>query len=71
MFDILSGSHTPFEGVSNGKHGHSGGSMNNSMYRRVCVKNATFEPWSGRTKKRLLKKRQGVCLHKNKEFWDL
>ena len=71
MFDSQSHSFVPFNGISNGKHGHSGGSMNSQMYRNVCVKNAYYEPYSGRSKKRIAQKQRGVCLHKGRKFWDL
>ena len=61
--------HTEF---SNGVGGiGSGGCMNNKMYRNICQK-GTYEPFSGRAKRRMTDKYSyGKCLSKKKKFWNL
>jgi len=63
---------SPFKSISNGTNGTaSGGSMNNPMYREVCAI-GTYEPQSGRSKKRNIAKfKYGIKLSKDKMFWDL
>jgi len=49
----------------------SSGSMNNPMYRHIHT-GGTFEPQSGRNKRRFhARKNYGVCLSKKKKFWEL
>ena len=49
----------------------SGGSMNNPMYRKICCE-GTYEPLSGRAKRRMTEKYSyGKCISKKKKFWNL
>jgi hypothetical protein len=48
----------------------SSGSMNNSMYRNVCV-DGTHSSYSGREKTRFQKMYRGVCISQKKKFWEL
>ena len=49
----------------------SGGEMNNPMYRHIaCI--GTYEPQTGRCKRRKYAKRKyGLCVSKKKQFWEL
>ena len=72
IMDFFRNDVSPHPEFSNGCNGtRSGGSMNNPMYQKICAL-GTYEPQSGRSKKRkCLKNQYGVSLSKNKQFWDL
>tara|TARA_B100001113_G_scaffold347297_1_gene339503 strand:+ start:34 stop:276 length:243 start_codon:yes stop_codon:yes gene_type:complete len=59
-------------GINNGNDGAygSGGSMNNPMYRKIAC-DGNYEPMSGRGKQRYFKKKNGECLSKKKQFFEL
>ena len=56
--------------ISNGHERGSEGSMNNPMYRNVCV-DGTYSSYSGREKTRFQKMYRGVCISQKKKFWEL
>jgi hypothetical protein len=63
--------HSPFNNIGSASHGRgSGGAMSDPMYRNVCVQ-GTYEPQSGRSKRRTFSKLKGFSLSKKKLFWDL
>lgn len=45
MYDTLFGSHTPFEGVSNGKHGHYFYNLNSIFLKAVNAFRSNKSKW--------------------------
>ena len=56
--------------ITNGHERGSEGSMNNPMYRNVCV-DGTYSSYSGRQKNRFCQRNRGVCISQKKQFWEL
>lgn len=48
----------------------SGGSMNDQMFRNVCV-DGIYTSYSGRQKTRFHKRMRSVCINQKKKFWDM